>query len=168
MRCTQLPLRCLSVLSSKGSWPGCETMLTTCLQLKLCYTVSFKQCIQKVSVQLWLSLSKLKLPWSNFFKHVNSWISPCSHVVTWPKAVIGPGGPSCASKTGARNAGKSHVAEHLPLCLIVAAGWQCWLLLGISSWMRGGRRRVLGALKPSKHGYGSQSRKYETSLAQKL
>jgi hypothetical protein len=69
------------IIAFLRSWPDCEARMTTCLQLKLCYTASFLQCIQKVSVQLWFSLSKLKLPWSNFLKHVNSSISRCGHVV---------------------------------------------------------------------------------------
>jgi hypothetical protein len=51
--------------------------------------------------------------------------------MTRPKVVIGPGGPSYASKAGAINARKSHVAEHL-LPLPASPN------LSTSSWRLGG------------------------------
>jgi hypothetical protein len=53
------------------------------------------------------------------------------NVLSRPKAVIGPGGPSYASKAGAINARKSRVAEHL---LPQAASPN----LSTSSWWLGG------------------------------
>jgi hypothetical protein len=57
--------------------------------------------------------------------------------ITRPKAVIGPGGPSYASKAGAINARKSRVAEHL---LSLAASPK----LSTSSWWLGAKLVAIG------------------------
>jgi hypothetical protein len=54
-----------------------------------------------------------------------------------PKAVIGPGGPSYASKAGAINARKSRVAEHLlPLAASPNLSTSSWWLGGNAGYYR--------------------------------